>query len=294
MSYFIATDSTCDLSTDQLKQLNVGRAPLIANFQDGKVLEDSFSEMTARAFYDGMRSGMVSTTSQVNSSTFYDMFRHALKDHDNVLYISFSTALSGTYQSAVLAVNTLEEDDPSLAGRIVLFDTKAASLGEGLLVLEACRKRDEGMGLDELVSYLEGLKMKVNHWFTVDDLVYLRRGGRISGVAATMGGLLNIKPVLHVNNEGKLVPVSKAKGRKKAIQTLIDRFREMYDPALGKDFCIGHGDCLEEAIAVKESLLKEFDLNEPTIEPLGMVIGSHAGPGTLGLFFLGKPREEFE
>lgn len=293
MSYFIVTDSTCDLSVDQLKQLNVGRAPLIANFQDGKALEDGFSEMDAPTFYEGMRKGMVSTTSQVNSSTFYDLFKHALADYDNVLYIGFSSELSGTFQSAFLAKNTLEEDEPALAGRIVLIDSLAASLGEGLLVLEACKKRDAGMGFAELCNYIEAIKLNVNHWFTVDDLVYLKRGGRVSSMAATMGTLLNIKPILHVNNEGKLVSVSKVKGRKKAIQTLIDRFREMYDPAMGKDFLIGHGDCPEEADSLKNTLLNEFDLNGPTVEPLGMVIGSHAGPGTLSVFFLGKPREDF-
>ena len=293
MSYFIVTDSTCDLSVDQLKQLNVGRAPLIANFQDGRALDDGFSEMDAHTFYEGMRSGMVSTTSQVNSSTFYDMFKLALADYDNVLYIGFSSELSGTFQSAFLAKNTLEEDDPALAGRIVLIDSRAASLGEGLLVLEACKKRDEGMNFAELCSYIESIKLNLNHWFTVDDLVYLKRGGRVSSIAATMGALLNIKPVLHINNEGKLVPVSKVKGRKKAIVTLVDRFREMYDPAMGKDFVIGHGDCLAEAEGLKNTLLKEFDLNSPTVEPLGMVIGSHAGPGTICLCFFGKPREDF-
>lgn len=293
MSYFIVTDSTCDLSIEQLNQLNVGRASLITNFQDGKVLEDGFSELDAATFYAGMRSGMVSTTSQVNSATFYEMFRKALTHHDNVLYIGFSTGLSGTYQSAMLAKNTLEEDEPGWAGRIVLIDSRSASLGEGLLILEACKKRDEGMGFAELCRHIESIKLNVNHWFTVDDLVYLKRGGRVSSIAATMGTLLNIKPVLFVNNEGKLVPSVKAKGRKKAIQTLVDRFREMYDPALGRHIMIVHGDCLDEAQGLKDTLLKEFDLDEPTIEPLGMVIGSHAGPGTLGVFFFGKPREDF-
>lgn len=293
MSYFIVTDSTCDLSMEQLKELNVGRAALITNFQDGKVLEDGFSELDAPAFYAGMRNGMVSTTSQVNSATFYDIFHKALTEYDQVLYLGFSSALSGTFQSATLAKSTLGEDDPASTGRIVLIDTLAASLGEGLLVLEACRQRDAGMDLESLRRHLEEVKLRVNHWFTVDDLVYLKRGGRVSSLAATMGTLLNIKPVLHVNNEGKLVPTTKAKGRKKAIQTLIDRYREMRDPSLGSQVLIVHGDCADEAATLKARLVQEFGLEEVAIEPLGMVIGSHAGPGTLGVFFFGKPREEF-
>ncbi|MFZ2258612.1 MAG: DegV family protein [Clostridiaceae bacterium] len=293
MSYYIVTDSTCDLPLDQLKALNVGRAPLVINFQDGRVLEDGFSELNSHEFFEGMRAGMISTTSQVNSSTFYTLFCEVLTKYDNVLYIGFSSELSGTFQSAFLAKSTLEEEDPAWADRIVLIDSLAASVGEGLLVLDACEKRDAGMGFAELCQYIESIKLLVNHWFTVDDLVYLKRGGRVSSIAATMGTLLNIKPILQVNNKGKLVPISKVKGRKKSLVALVDRFREMYDPAMGKNFILGHGDCKEEALTVKEALLAEFDLNEPTIVPLGMVIGSHAGPGTICLCFLGKPREAF-
>lgn len=293
MSYFLVTDSACDLSEAMLKALNVGRCPLTVNFQDGRMLEDSFSQLSAPSFYDAMRSGMVSTTSQVNTAAFYEMFRQGLSSHDSVLYIGFSSALSGTYQSAVLAKAMLEEEDPTYGGRIIAIDGKAASLGQGLLVLEACRRRDEGAGLNELVEYLETFKNHVNHWFTVDDLVYLKRGGRISGVKAAMGQLLNIKPILTVNREGKLVPAGKAKGRKKSVQALFDRFREMYDPSLGKDFLISHGDCEEEARHLAQMIRSEFDMNEPIIEPVGMVIGSHSGPGTLALFFPGRPREDF-
>lgn len=293
MSYFLVTDSACDLSEDMLNQLDVGRCPLTVNFQDGRMLEDGFGQLSAPAFYDAMRGGMAATTSQVNTAAFYEMFHQALTTHDSVLYIGFSSALSGTFQSAVLAKNTLEEDDPSYGGRIVAIDSKAASLGQGFLVLEACRRRDEGAGLNELIEYLETFKGHVNHWFTVDDLVYLKRGGRVSGVKAAMGQLLNIKPILRVNREGKLVSAGKAKGRRKSIQALCDRFREMYDPSLGKDFLISHGDCLEEAKSLAQMIQSEFDMNDPVIEPVGMVIGSHSGPGTIALFFPGRPREDF-
>ena len=293
MSYFIVTDSACDLSQDQLNSLNVGRCPLTVNFQDGKIMEDGFLERSSTTFYDGMRQGMVSTTSQVNSNLFYDNFKTALKEHDQVLYVGFSSALSGTYQSAFLAKNMLEEDDSTVAGRIILLDTKAASLGVGLLVIEACRMRGQGASLEDTLKHLQAISAHLNHWFTVDDLVYLKRGGRISGVKAAVGQLLNIKPILHVNTEGKLIPIGKAKGRKKSIHALMNHFRDMYDPSLGKDFAISHGDCLKDAEMLAQMIQDEFDMNEPIIEPVGMVVGSHSGPGTLALFFFGKPREEF-
>lgn len=293
MSYFIVTDSACDLSQDQLNSLKVGRCPLTVNFQDGKIMEDGFLELSSTAFYDGMRQGMVSTTSQVNSTSFYDSFKSALQEHDQVLYIGFSSTLSGTYQSAFLAKTMLEEDDPSVAGKITLVDTKAASLGVGMLVIEACALRDQGASFDDLLQHLHTISPHLNHWFTVDDLVYLKRGGRISGVKAAVGQLLNIKPILHVNNEGKLVPIGKAKGRKKSIHALMNHFRDMYDPSMGKNFAISHGDCLKDAHLLAKMIQDEFDMNEPVIEPVGMVVGSHSGPGTLALFFFGKPREEF-
>lgn len=293
MSYFIVTDSASDMSEEHLEQLNVGRCPLTVHFQNGTVLEDSFSQMSSKEFYDGMRKGMVSTTSQVNVSSFLEMFRQALKEYDNVLYIGLSSALSGTYQSALLAKTTLEDEDPAAVGRITLVDTKGASLGIGLLVLAACRMRDEGASLEETAAQIETLTSHINHWFTVDDLVYLKRGGRISGIKAAVGQLLNIKPILSVNQEGKLVPTGKAKGRKKSIHALMDRFREMYDPSLGKDFAISHADCLDDANMLAQLIQSEFDMNEPVIENVGMVIGSHAGPGTVALFFPGRPREDF-
>lgn len=293
MSYFIVTDSASDMSEERLERLNVGRCPLTVHFQNGTVLEDSFSQMSSKEFYDGMRQGMVSTTSQVNVSSFLVMFRQALTEHDNVLYMGISSALSGTYQSALLAKTTLEDEEPAALGRITLIDTKAASLGIGLLLLEACRMRDEGASVADTVAHIENLKSRINHWFTVDDLVYLKRGGRISGIKAAVGHLLNIKPILSVNLEGKLVPAGKAKGRKKSINALMDRFREMYDPSLGKDFAISHADCLDDAHMLAQLIQNEFDMNEPVIDPVGMVVGSHAGPGTVALFFPGRSREDF-
>lgn len=291
MSYQIVIDSACDLSDAQVKELNVHRLPLTVNFPDGKNLPDGFLEMSAKDFYDGMRNGIVSSTSQVNTNEFYEAFKGILNRGEDVLYLAFSSGLSGTYQGSVLAKNMLLEETPSWEDRITLLDTKSASLGYGLLIREACTKRDEGLDVASLKGYLEGLLMKVNHWFTVEDLVYLKRGGRISALQATMGSLLNIKPMLRVNVEGKLVSYGKAKGRKKSLQYLFDKFKENYDPSLGKEFMISHGDCLEDANWLRDMIKGEFDMNEPVIEPVGMVIGSHSGPGTVALFFLGKPRE---
>lgn len=291
MSYQIVIDSACDLSEKQVRELKVIRLPLTVNFPGGKNLPDGFSEMSAKEFFDGMRSGTVSTTSQVNTNAFYEAFKDILDGGDDVFYMSLSSGLSGTFQGSVLARNMLLDEDPSLENRITLLDTKAVSLGYGLLVLEACRKRDEGLDVNALNKHLEGLLMNVNHWFTVEDLVYLKRGGRVSAMKATMGTLLNIKPVLRVDPEGKLVSHGKAKGRKKSLQHLFDKFKENYDPSLGKDFLISHGDSLDDAHALRDMIMSEFDMNEPVIEDTGMVVGSHSGPGTIALFFLGNPRE---
>lgn len=291
MSYQIVIDSACDLSEKQVRELKVIRLPLTVNFPGGKNLPDGFSEMSAKEFFDGMRSGTVSTTSQVNTNAFYEAFKDILDGGDDVFYMSLSSGLSGTFQGSVLARNMLLDEDPSLENRITLLDTKAVSLGYGLLVLEACRKRDEGLDVNALNKHLEGLLMNVNHWFTVEDLVYLKRGGRVSAMKATMGTLLNIKPVLRVDPEGKLVSHGKAKGRKKSLQHLFDKFKENYDPSLGKDFLISHGDSLDDAHVLRDMIMSEFDMNEPVIEDTGMVVGSHSGPGTIALFFLGNPRE---
>lgn len=291
MSYQIVIDSACDLSIEQVSKLNLIRLPLTVNFPDGKNLPDGFDQISAEEFYEGMRKGTVSTTSQVNTNDFYEAFKKILEAGDDVFYLAFSSNLSGTFQGSILAKNMILDGDPSLGDRITLIDSSAASLGYGLLILEACRKRDEGMTAEALKDHLKGLLMHVQHWFTVDDLVYLKRGGRVSAMQATMGTLLNIKPVLRVDDDGKLVSHGKAKGRKKSLQYLFDQFRENYDPALGKDFLISHGDCLEDALTLKEMIMSEYDMNEPVIEPVGMVIGSHTGPGLIALFFLGKTRE---
>ncbi|PKK40587.1 DegV family protein [Clostridiaceae bacterium JG1575] len=294
MSYLIVTDTACDLPSRMLQDLKVDVIPLTAHFPDGRVLEDGFKEMSSPEFFNYMRQGNVVTTSQVNMTLFYDKFKAVLEEYDALLYLGFSSGLSGTYQSSLLAKQTLEDEDQRYVGRIFTVDSLAASLGFGLTVLEACRVRDTGASVEALFAYLEEARFHVNHWFTVDDLVYLKRGGRISSMKAAMGTLLNIKPILYVNNEGKLIPISKAKGRKKSIHFLFDMFKQLYEPSMGKNFLICHGDCLEDAQLLKKLIMDAYDMNEPVIAPVGMVIGSHSGPGTLSLFFLGKPRESFQ
>ena len=212
----------------------------------------------------------------------------ALQEGHDLLVLGFSSGLSTTYQSAVIAAQELIEKYPQR--RIHVVDTLCAALGQGMLVWYACKKRDEGLSLDELTAWVEENKLNIRHEVTVDDLMYLKRGGRVSATTAVVGTMLQIKPIITVNEEGKLINIAKARGRKAAMETLVKKLVE-----LGKDFdnhtvFITHGDCLEDAEALKALVLQKSNSKEVMIGNLGAVIGSHAGPGTLALFFMGQKR----
>ena len=285
-NYQIITDSGCDLPQSLLDTLGVKSVPLYVNFR-GAEQPDSVDE-GIKELYDGLRGGEKATTSAVNPDRWAAMIEPSLAEGKDAVVIVFSSGLSTTYQSAVIAGQELTEKYPDR--KVYVVDSLCASLGQGLLVWYACKKRDEGLSAPELAKWLEENRLNLCHWFTVDDLMYLKRGGRVSAVTAVVGTMLSIKPVLHVDDEGHLINVSKARGRKASILALANKLKELGDGFDNSTVFISHGDCREDAQYLAEKLKAEYGVKEVVIGYVGAVIGSHAGPGTLAFFFLGKHR----
>ena len=284
-NYQIITDSACDLPKAMLQTLNVNTVPLTVNFR-GQEHNDSVEDAEVKALYDAMRGGEVATTSAVNPDGWAAAIEPALAEGKDALVLAFSSGLSTTYQSAVIAAQELKEKYPQQNIRVV--DTLAAALGQGLLVYYVCKKRDEGLSLDELAQWTEDNKNRLAHWFTVDDLVYLKRGGRVGAATAVLGAMLNIKPVLHVDNEGHLISREKVRGRKAAIASLAAKPGQLGGENSTVFIC--HADCLDDAKTLARQLEEQYGTKEIFIGNLGAVIGSHAGPGTLAVFFLGDQK----
>ena len=285
-NYKIITDSACDLPASLLQELDVTTVSLIVNFR-GEARNDSVDDQEVKALYDAMRSGEVATTSAVNPDGWSNVIQPVLAAGQDALVLAFSSGLSTTYQSAVIAATDLMEQYPER--KILVVDTGCAALGQGLFVYHVCKQRDQGLSLEQLAAWAEREKFHVCHWFTVDDLVYLKRGGRVSAATAVLGAMLNIKPVLHVDNEGHLISMVKARGRKASIETLAKKFDELGEGVTNDIVFICHADCLEDAKKL-EAMMLQRGVKEVFIGNLGAVIGSHAGPGTLALFFLGNER----
>ena len=285
-NYKIISDSACDLPAAMLQELDVTTISLFVNFR-GEARRDSVEEQEVKTLYDAMRAGEVATTSAVNPDGWAGVIEPILADGQDALVLAFSSGLSTTYQSAVIAANDLMEKYPQRKIRVV--DTGCAALGEGLFVYYACKKRDAGLSLDELANWAEENKLHLCHWFTVDDLVYLKRGGRVSAATAVLGAMLNIKPVLHVDDEGHLINMSKVRGRKASIEAMVKQFDALHEGFDNEIVFICHADCIDDAKKMEEMMLQR-GVKQVMIGNLGAVIGSHAGPGTLALFFMGKHR----
>ena len=286
-NYIIFTDSSCDLSLEMLAERGVFSAPLSFRFDDDKK-EYSNNEMPIKDFYDRMRQGGVAKTSAANAETFAISFEDILKNKMDILYLGFSSGLSTTFNSARLAAETLKAKYPER--KIILVDTLAASAGIALLLDLVIEKKNAGATIEEAAEYAENMKLKICHWFTVDDLVYLKRGGRVSAATALVGNMLGIKPVLHVDNEGHLVNVSKVRGRRLSIATLAGKYGELCDDENNKIVYISHADCLSEAEDLSKIIKEKYGAETKLITNVGTVIGAHAGPGTIALFFVGKER----
>ena len=285
-NYKIITDSCCDFPKAMYEDLDLTVVPLTVTFRG--VERDDTNDDSLKTMYDGLRVGESATTSAVNPQRWAAAMEPELSQGRDVLVLTFSSGLSTTYQSAVIAAEELKEKYPHR--KILVADTLSASLGQGLLVWYACRHRDAGMGLEELYRWVEENKLHLCHWFTVDDLMHLKRGGRVSSTTALVGTMLQIKPVLHVDDEGHLISVSKARGRKASIDALAKKVAELGDGFDNETMFISHGDCLEDAQYLADILKEEYDVQHVHMGHVGAVIGSHSGPGTLALFFLGKHR----
>ena len=283
--YVLFTDSACDILPDKLAEWGVELIRMPYLFTDdgaGKLDHDQ----PMKEFYDEMRGGRVAKTSGLNEDVFISAFTPVLEAGNDILYLAFSSGLSVTYESGKKASETLAEKYPERKIRVV--DSLAASAGEGLFVYLGVRNRDKGMALDENADALEADKLHVCHWFTVEDLKYLKRGGRVSAATALLGTALNVKPVLHVDNEGHLIKMTQVHGRKKSIRTMAEKLGEtiLEDTPI----FISHGDCAEDAEKLKEIIETEYHRKVDLITGIGSVIGAHSGPGTLALFFRGSKR----
>ena len=285
-NFVIYTDSACDLKPDVLKSINVECIQLSFRF-DNDDKDYLNNEMDIKTFYDRMRKGETAKTSAINPETFSHRFEELLSEGRDILYIGFSSGLSTTFNSARIAADELKAKYPER--KIICVDSLCASAGQGLLVYLAAKKRDLGADLETVAEYIEGIKLNLCHWFTVDDLVYLKRGGRVSPTVAFVGGILGIKPILHVDNEGKLVNVSKVRGRKASLNALLDKYGELAENKQGTVF-ISNADCHEDVSYLKTQFKERYNAEVEIVTDIGPVIGAHSGPGTMAVFFLGKER----
>lgn len=287
-NYTIVIDSASDLPLNIIEKYNLVPLGLTCNFKNKEYIEYENPSLSYEEFYKGIREGEMPTTSQVNSQRFYDAFEKIIKENKAVIYPAFSSALSGTINSAKIAKEELIEKYPE--ADINIIDTKCASLGYGLLVIKACELNNGNAKKEEVIQYLEDTKLKMNHLVVMDDLNFLKRGGRLSGTAATLGSILKLKPMIKMNNEGKLINYAKVQGRKKSINTLFNEFEDKsLDIDSQKLIAISHSDCLEEAEFLANKIKSKYNV-EVLINYIGCVIGSHTGPNTIALFFLGKER----
>lgn len=288
-NYVIVTDSTTDLPEEIVENLGIKVIPLTFELEGKSYIDHpDDSELSVHEFYERLRKGEKSVTSLINTETFIDYFKPILEEGYDILYIAFSSGLSGTYGASLLAIEELMEEYKD--SKIISIDSKAASIGEGLLVYSAAKKKEAGLDIDELHEWIRKNLLKVCHWFTVDDLNHLKRGGRVSAFSATIGTALNVKPILHVDNEGHLIPMEKVRGRKKSLYALLEHMIETCTEPDDQVIFIGHGDTKEDAEFLAQLIRDKFNVKDIIINNIGPVIGTHSGPGTIALFFFGTER----
>lgn len=284
--FIIVTDSTVDLPESMLEEQGIPVLQL--NYVlDGKTYEDR-KGLSGKEFFDKLREGSMPTTSQVNPEQAKEFFEPFVKAGKNILCIGFSSGLSGTYNSERIAAEELSEEYPE--AKIIVIDSLCASMGQGLLLAKALKKQREGMTLEELAQWLEENKLHICHNVTVDDLNHLYRGGRISKTTAVLGTLVQIKPIIHMNDEGKLIVIGKERGRKKALNTIVDRMGKQMEGYENDLVMVTHGDCLEDAEYVKSQIQKKYGIQNVVINGIGTVIGTHTGPGVVAVFCMGEKR----
>jgi len=288
-NYVLFTDATADLPGELFEQMNIQVVPMdfeingtvYTHYPDGR-------ELSSSDFFRRLQTGEMATTSQINVTRYYDYFTPYLKEGKDILYLSFSSGLSGTYQASVLAANELMEEYPER--KIVSVDTLCACGGEGLLVYMAAQRKNAGMSMDELTGWIEENRHQLCHWFTVDDLHHLKRGGRISAISATFGTALSIKPLLHVDEEGKLAVYGKIRGKKRCVDKLVECMTQTVIDGKNNPVVITHSNCYEDAVSLSEKVKETFGTTDIIISDMGPIIGAHTGSGTLVLTFLGSQR----
>ncbi len=286
-NYIIITDTGCDIHPDTLAKWGIPAISLTFKF-DGDEKEYQNGEMDVNTFYDKMKKGSVAKTSAINMERFRTEFEQYLKEGKDILYLGFSGGMSTTFNSARLAANDLKNSYPDR--KIIVVDTLCASAGQGLIVYLTLEKMKQGGTIEEATDYAERLIPHIDHWVTVDDLVYLKRGGRISPTLAFVGNTLGLKPIIHVDNEGKLVSVEKIRGRKNALAHLANIYGKLAEDTKNGTVFISHANCEADANQLAEMLHTTYGAKVSIITDIGPVIGAHAGPGTLALFFVGKER----
>ena len=286
MSYKLMTDATSDLPAAFAREWGVEVLPMEYTL-DGTPYTccPGGGDQTTAEFYGAMRQGSAVITSQINAYAFSIAFEKYLQEGLDVIYVGFSSALSGTVGSARIAQAELSEKYPDR--KIAVVDSLGASLGQGLFVYYAARKQKE-LGFEEMVSWLEENKLSFVHWFTVDDLEYLKRGGRVSGATAAIATALQIKPVMHVDLQGRLIAVEKVQGRKKSLKALVDHMAKSVDTDKTDVAFIGHCDAPKDAGLVAEQVRERIGIHNIVIDDIGVMIGAHSGPGTVALFFVGR------
>lgn len=285
--YVIISDATCDLSQEYVDKNNIDIIGMNVYMGDQSFVHYlDFRNMSINDFYHNLYNGVIATTSQINSLVYEEIFSKYLKEGKDVLYICFSSGLSSTYEVSVLCANMLNE---KYDNKVYVVDSLAASSGEGLLVMGANNNKQNGLTIEENVQWLEENKFRIAHWFTVDDLMYLKRGGRLSTTSAIVGSALKIKPLLHVDDEGHLINVAKAHGRKSSIKMLFNKFDSSYVES-SLPVIITHGNCLDDALMLKEMVNNKYPDKEVLINDMGFVIASHTGPNILAMLFYSTGR----
>lgn len=289
MTYQIITDATADLNDELLSGLpEVRIIPMHVEVGGKEYLFGPGGSIDCEEFYGCLRNGQFAATSQINPEVYREHFESILKEGTDVLYLCFSSGLSGTIQSAKIAISELQEEYPHRT--ILCLDTLCAAVGEGLLVMEAARKQMQGMDIHSLYRWLEEHRLNLCHWVTVDTFDHLKHGGRVSATSAAMGTILGIKPLIHMDENGKLAAVGKSRGKKKALEALIASMEKGWLPQISRQVIIGHGDSPEVAEELRCMAAARFPDAEIHIAPIGPVIGAHAGPGVMTVFFWGNNR----
>lgn len=287
--YVILTDSCCDLSAEMAEELELRVLPL-SFVMEGKEYFNhlDYRDISARDFYSRVRGGALGTTSAINVAVFTEVMTELVGQGKDVLCIAFSSGLSTTYQSAAIAAGEVMNAHPG--SKVLVCDSRAASLGQGLLVYLAVQEKRKGKSIEEVRDFVEERKDHIDHWFTVDDLNHLKRGGRVSAAAALFGTMLSVKPILHVDDQGRLIPMEKCRGRRASLMALVDHMEKTAINPRNQTVFISHGDCLSDAEFVAEEITRRFGITDIHINYVGPVIGNHSGPGTMALFFIGEPR----